>query len=80
MKSVLFAVGLLVLGGCANEPTAQGTCEKVTLYAADGKVIKSWFPERKSQTNGGGYLYFIGKQGMVYLSGTVIVEEAPCQK
>ena len=83
MKKILIAIAVLVaLSGCGRIDTVVNKFESaagmlnrtVTLYTADGKVIKTW--ETKNQIDYiGGVAAFIDKDGVnVRISGTFIIE------
>lgn len=65
-------------GGCRNslkhtQSNWFGLNRKITLYDANGGVIKEWTVKSKVEDNGG---YFLTDEGKaVRISGTFIIEE-----
>lgn len=86
MKSlnvILVAIALVSLtgcGGCANtlkhtQSDWFGLNRKITLYNANGGVIKEWQTKAKIEDRGGS-VYFLDKNGKATtISGTFVVEE-----
>lgn len=82
MKKMIVVAVLLLCSGCgtvemAGSKTLSGLAKlnrKVTLYAADGHVIRTWQGKMMLQDEGGGCTFMLdGKR--VNIAGTYTVEE-----
>lgn len=74
---------LAVVPGCAScsndwkhiKSSVLGLKRTITLYAADGSVIREWHAKAKVEDNGG-TAYFIDDGGhAITVSGTFVIEE-----
>lgn len=85
MHTLLLAIALgttALLSGCTDAGRAQlsayGETFQVTLYAANGSVIKTWTSDGKVQAEeqSDGWYFMDAKTHMlVRVSGTVVVEQ-----
>ena len=80
--AMCLALALGTLTGCTNADRAQlgayGNKFQVTLYAANGAVIKQWVSNGKvatEQQSDGWYFMDAATNKLVRLSGTVLVEQ-----
>lgn len=83
MKNVLLTIMVLSLCGCqmaknlgrAVVSSTTGISRNITLYAADGQVIRGW--QTKSSINDeGAVVCFYDSQGRaIQVAGTVVVEQ-----
>lgn len=76
---LLVAAGLNGCNGCRNsmkhfQSATIGMDRTVTLYNANGDVIKSWKTDSKIEDKGG-TVYFISAGKAVTISGTFTIEE-----
>lgn len=88
MKKRITALGLAVLcvgllcSGCGEfrnltkhvHSSFTGLNRHITLYAADGKVIREWDTRAKTEDRGG-TVWFVVDGKAVTVSGTFVVEE-----
>ena len=81
MKTYIVAILLsLVLSACAAEGQktleSRQVLEKITLYSADGAVIKQFDTKESYIRSNNGVVYLITTDGKeYYINGTYIVEE-----
>ena len=84
MKRLMLVIVLCALcAGCSEtannikhlKSSFVGLNRIITLYAADGKVIREWTTKANIEDNGG-TIYFLDANGKaITVSGTFIVEE-----
>lgn len=80
---VLLIAVALILPGCgaaANnlkhlQSSMIGLNRKITLYSANGEVIKTWSTKAKIEDHGGTVYFLDSKSKAITISGTFTVEE-----
>ena len=80
-KLILSLILVATLSGCGLQnqikhlkSSVVGLNRKITLYDANGKVIREWNTKAKIEDNGG-TCYFITEGKAYTISGTFIIEE-----
>ncbi len=85
LTAILAVVSSAVFGvtGCGVGANAlkhlhssfTGLNHKITLYSANGAVIKEWVTQAKVEDNGGTCFFLDDKDKAVTISGTFVVQE-----
>ena len=83
MKKILLVMLLLGVSGCAGfqnnwkhaVSSVTGLNRTITRYDNAGKPIKTWNTKAQLEYKGGGVCFLTLDSKMIYVSGTVTVEE-----
>ncbi len=81
MKLSVAVIAAVALAGCGVQNGMKHTASsifglnrQITLYSADGKIIKQWRTRAKIEDNGGS-VWFIADGKAITVSGTFLIEE-----